>query len=298
MYHYVRESNASLPFFRYLSVDNFRQQLDYFATEYGFISKEQFAHYLDTGESQQGIILTFDDGLADHYNFVLPELTKRRLWGIFFIPTAPLATDRLLNVHRVHYLLGAFGTDSIYNKISNALRKPLESLIPSDIYTTQTSGWKEKAVKYLFNYQLSFSDADRLLSQIWIELGIDEHAIHRQYYLTKSHVLEMQAAGMSIAAHSHNHPLLSSLSYADSRMEISRSIRDIKQQFSSSSHPGFCYPYGGRASYTVEQKQFLKSEGVKYCFSVEDGDISSNSDTLALPRYDCNTFPYGNSRVG
>ena len=47
MYHYVREYDSRLPFFKFLDVKNFEKQLDYFNSEYGFVSKEEWVQVLN-----------------------------------------------------------------------------------------------------------------------------------------------------------------------------------------------------------------------------------------------------------
>ncbi|MCV3439800.1 hypothetical protein L8W50_02465 [Campylobacter lari] len=116
MYHYIRNSNKNFPYFRYLSVDNFKKQLDYFEKEFGFVDYEDFLELCDkssdykTFERVKGkILLTFDDGFIDHFKFVMPELLKRNTFGIFFIPTGVYQRKKALDVHRIHYLVGSYG---------------------------------------------------------------------------------------------------------------------------------------------------------------------------------------------
>src|SRR4029077_14110425 len=52
-------------------------------------------------------ILTFDDGLADHYEVVFPLLLERGLRGAFFPPARPLQDDCVLEVHKIHFILAA-----------------------------------------------------------------------------------------------------------------------------------------------------------------------------------------------
>lgn len=113
MYHYVRKSDEKFPFFRYLSVENFRKQLEYFEKKFGFVRYEDFIALkqdLSIFERMKGkILLSFDDGFKDHYDFVLPELLKRGLFGLFFISTGVYEKRKALDVHRIHYLLGKWG---------------------------------------------------------------------------------------------------------------------------------------------------------------------------------------------
>ena len=82
MYHYVREYDSRLPFFKFLDVKNFEKQLDYFTSEYGFVSKEEWVQVLNEkslGNTKGKILLTFDDAMSCHYDYVFSELKKRGL---------------------------------------------------------------------------------------------------------------------------------------------------------------------------------------------------------------------------
>jgi len=91
MYHYVRKHSKEFPYFKYLHIKDFKKQLDYFEQKFGFVKKDDFinAFNIKNNKMPQGVVLTFDDGLKDHYKYVLPELLKRNLWGIFYINYRP-----------------------------------------------------------------------------------------------------------------------------------------------------------------------------------------------------------------
>ena len=55
MYHYVRPAPEQLPHFRYLHVTDFAKQLDWFADQYGFVTREEFFASLETGRVPQGV---------------------------------------------------------------------------------------------------------------------------------------------------------------------------------------------------------------------------------------------------
>ena len=110
MYHYIRKKNEELPFFKFLNIQNFKKQLDYFDEKNSFMTKDEFYEVIiDKKYLNNKIILTFDDGLIDHYDYVLPELKKRNLWGMFFIPSGQYKKKELLHPHRIHFLLGKYG---------------------------------------------------------------------------------------------------------------------------------------------------------------------------------------------
>ncbi|WP_236103480.1 hypothetical protein [Campylobacter armoricus] len=113
MYHYIREKRLELPYFRYLHINNFKKQLNFFEKEFGFVSYDEFLYLKENplfcSKLKNKILLTFDDGLKDHYTYVFDELVKRKIFGIFFVPTRIFKQNKALDVHRVHYLLGKWG---------------------------------------------------------------------------------------------------------------------------------------------------------------------------------------------
>lgn len=113
MYHYVRKGAKDLPFFRYLDADNFKKQLDFFEAKFGFVNFDEFLRLKEEpeliNELKDKVLLSFDDGLKDHIDFVLPELLRRGIFGLFFIPTGVYERKKALDVHRIHYLLGMAG---------------------------------------------------------------------------------------------------------------------------------------------------------------------------------------------
>ena len=125
MYHYVRNEDKAFPHFKYLHFDNFRKQLDYFKKCFSLLNKEDFIDVIKNKNEildQNYIVLTFDDGLIDHYSFVYPELKKRNILGIFFVSTGIYETKEVLNVHKIHYLLGRIEPFAILESLKQILR--------------------------------------------------------------------------------------------------------------------------------------------------------------------------------
>ena len=129
MYHYVREYKPELPKFRFLDIQNFRKQLDYFDQKFGFVSRKEIGicNSKKLGAAEGKVVLTFDDSLSCHFDYVFPELKKRNLWGIFYIPTQPYIRSKMLDVHRVHLLCGAFDGPLLLNALYDFLEEDMIS---------------------------------------------------------------------------------------------------------------------------------------------------------------------------
>lgn len=306
MYHYIREGSAELPWFRYLHMDDYKKQLDLFQAEYNFITKQETLQSIRSKTpTQNAAILTFDDGLADHYE-AAKELYKRGLWGIFYVPTAPYHSNKLLDVHRVHMLIGKYGG----TQILAALREIMTDEMIQDgyiekfhavTYRRQDNDDATKTVKQLLNYYVSYDVKQALLDHIMEKLFPEEKALCKSYYLTTDEMTHMVEMGMIIGGHSVSHPVFSRLNYDQQKKEIVDCFNYLEQCLGALEMKTFCYPYGGDHSFNNDTLAILIHEKVDFTFSVEQRDITSDDLTYRmqyLPRYDCNQFPFGAASMG
>ena len=87
MFHYVRPKNRKpLPYLNVFSIKKFRKFLDINQKTGFFMDPQEFFKCLKnkTNIPSNSHLLTFDDGLSCHYNYVLPELMKRDIKALFF----------------------------------------------------------------------------------------------------------------------------------------------------------------------------------------------------------------------
>ncbi len=306
MYHYIRSGDADLPWFRYLHTDNFKKQLDLFQEQYYFISADEWKEVVKHRKIQQNAaILTFDDGLKDHYA-VAKELEERGLWGVFYIPTGFYERKKLLDVHRIHMLIGKYGGACILSE--------LEHLISEDIvqdkyidkfqnvtYKRQDNDEATKQVKQLLNYFISNEQKIIILDALMEKLFEDEARLCEEYYLTHQEIEEMHEMGMVIGAHSVSHPVLSKLERHEQEKEIIGSFNYLEEILGAFKMKTFCYPYGGDHSFNEDSLNILEEGNALFSFSVEQRDITQEdlrNRLQGLPRYDCNQFPYGKASIG
>ena len=102
---------------------------------------------------------------------------------------------------------------------------------------------------------------------------------------------------MITGSHTRSHQVLSKLTVEEAYEEIVSSIELVDTLVPSQLFRSFCYPYGGYLSFTAEIEQILTDLDVAFSFNVESRDIKSEDyyqRPHALPRFDCNEFPFGN----
>jgi peptidoglycan/xylan/chitin deacetylase (PgdA/CDA1 family) len=302
MYHYVRGETRRPPDYYYLDIDDFRKQLDYFENNVGLVNQDDFIAAI-TGQTDtvpSGVVLTFDDGLRDHYDVVFPELQKRNLWGIFYIPTGIYQNKQLLDVHRTHMLLAEVSGQTLLSEAQSIVE---EKMIPHenrDEYRTETyKAYSDteatKQVKRILNYFIADEYQTEVLDRLIKQVPYDPIDVS-EYYAKPAELREMHDAGMIIGGHTVTHPVLSKLSYEEQRDEIGESLEFLTTVLDESSVRTFCYPYGGTYTFNDDTISILKENGCQWCFKVESRDITQtdiNEHRQALPRYDCNEFPHG-----
>jgi peptidoglycan/xylan/chitin deacetylase (PgdA/CDA1 family) len=304
MYHYVRFPDRKYPYFKGLNLDDFKKQLDWFSDNGGFIGRDEFLDIFKNKNHQKHtskFILTFDDGLSDHYDFVYPELVKRGIFGIFFIPTLYLESKKILDVHRVHLLVGRHGGNKMMQELKKVytqdmLVKDHDSNSNTKTYVLPTSlDTNEIKFKKILNYLMSYEHRERILDTLFNSLM--EDVGYKDVYMSESEIRELHDSGMIIGSHSESHKLMSRLSFQEQNNEIKNSFATLDSIVNGLSVKIFCYPYGGPFSYNKDTVNILNHHDVLFSFDVNSQDISrkniSKGGRHQLPRYDTVEFPYG-----
>ena len=291
MYHYIRNKNKFFPYYNVLGKKNYVKQIKKFS-EVGLISS-----YDELFSNNNKYLATFDDGFKDHM-FAAEILKKHNGIGIFFIPTLPLVSNKILDVHKTHMIVGKIkGLDALNelekylnkNKIKNYYNQK-EKIKHADAYKNQHDEVYKKKFKKIMNYygdlKLKHQILDHLLKKFDINIK------PKDYYLNKKEIKYLSSLGMIIGSHSESHTLLSKLSYKKQFSEI-RDSKIFLEKIIKKKVDTFCYPYGGKVSYNRNTLNILKKLKFKLAYSVDYRDISFKdikNKPFELPRYDCNLF--------
>ena len=303
MYHYVRDiQNTVFPHLKALSIKGFKNQLKYFKKHYNFVGIEEIINSVeDPAESlpPNAIHLTFDDGYVDHYITVLPLLIENKVSASFYPSGLPLQEQKVLDVNKIHFLLGkGISTDIIISEIDNFIKrhKNYNAFISLDRYYNKLqldSRYDDK--KTIFVKRMLQRELPRMLRKEIVgylfrkHITKDETGFSESLYMSVENLKELESNNCSVGNHTYTHEWLDSLSPKLQKKEI----EDIDYVFKENrlkSHVGvISYPYG---AYNKDTISTVKNMHYKIGFTVEPKiALIEQNKILYLPRYDTNDFP-------
>jgi peptidoglycan/xylan/chitin deacetylase (PgdA/CDA1 family) len=246
MYHYVRDAKTTPPLgYRSLDVARFDAQLDAICRTRTPVGWSAVLAALRGEPALPGdaVVLTFDDGLADHHRHVLPRLAARGLQGVFFV-LARGPEDGLALGHRIHVLGGVMDGTSIRDEVRARLGPEEARAYLSLEADLRTAGLPDPDDPWKLPLQRELEiPAGRVLSELIEERLGPEADVARALYLDMQQVGDLAGAGMTIGGHGRDHPWLDWIGRGRARREVLESAA-----FLATVSPGpwpFAYPYGG-----------------------------------------------------
>lgn len=297
MYHYIRSSKDPYPKLKHIKLSNFKKQIDYLNKNYKIISMSE---YLELKEEKYKIpnntlILTFDDGLKDHYKNVFPYLKKRELTGVFFPCTQPFSEFKASNVHKTHYLIAKMGVKKLSDEVNNKLKTNYKELV--DDFYIHSNYKKENRYRWddnlTANLKTSLSTLPvqvkkSLLNSIFLKYFGDERKFCRNIYMNTEEIKEMIEEDMEFGSHTHSHPRLTSLSKNLQKHEIKKSIEIFRQKI------GYILKYISypNSEYNDDTISVLKKYGFICGLTTQPGINKDDTNLFELKRIDAVTLPY------
>ena len=291
MYHYIRNKDNLFPYYNFLKKKNYVNQIKKFS-KLGLINS-----YEELFIPSNKYLPTFDDGFKDHI-FAAEILKKHNAIGIFFIPTLPIKKKVILDVHKIHLILGRIKATEVIdvlekylikNKKKNFYNKK-EELKFKNAYVKHVDELNKIKFKKIMNYYGDIKLKNKILDYLLRKFEIN--ITSKDYYLNKKEIKHLASLGMLIGSHTESHTLLSRLSYKDQIKEL-RNSKIFLENIINKNIDIFCYPFGGKFSYNKTTLKVLKKLKYKLAYSVEYRDISLKDikqNPYELPRYDCNLF--------
>ena len=299
MYHYVRNIKKSkYPNIKGLEFSDFKKQIKFFLKNFKILNNDEFIKIIETNKlpKKKSILLTFDDGYADHWNFVFPYLNKNRISGNFYCPIDVIKNKKVLDVNKIHFILEKETNtrkilDHIFKYTKKYMNKSADNLYLTKINTYDEWDNKETVlIKRLLQTHLPYKIRNIIINKLFSSIVDESEAnFSKKLYMNKNNLIEMHKNKMTIGSHGVNHYWWKDLNYNRQLSEIEGSIDFFKKNKIYDSNFSVCYPYG---SYNKDSLKILKKLGVKYALTTKVGSINKKNiiKNYEYPRFDTNEF--------
>lgn len=238
---------------------DFAAQMDYVARHFNVVSMENVVDWLQNGRSlpPHPALITFDDGYRDNLTEALPILQQRQLPATIFLATHHIGTTNPFfwdlvaycfhhtsQSHATFPLLGeqSWADTTSRNAIMLTLLRQLKRLPDQDKWT---------AVRQI---------------PAALHVPIPDSAF-ANLHLTWDDVRQLQASNISMGAHTHTHPILTSCTDEQAQHEIQLSKQLIEEK---TGQPvlSFAYPNGQPYDYTPQHAAFVAAAGIPAAFTL------------------------------
>ncbi len=294
-YHYIRQDKIQDKFPRIMgnSIAEFHRHIKMLKKHYLIISLSEaygFSYKKDIlSNKQYGLLLTFDDGLSDHYAAagILAEL---KLKAVFFIPTCIITEGLPANPTIIHYCLAGLGITKFLSAYNNALEEyGLETgKFNIKFKKGHDDPWKViNRIKRMFIYRFTSGDSRKILLHIFKHLFLKHYpdALNTMHLKTVQ-VEDILKMGHSIGVHSHSHISIaaSNLTKNDFYQEVIMPKRRLENVFKAKVD-AMSYPFGGKKDCLTCGHLISMTNEYKLAFTVEEKVNTHDTSPFELGRY-------------
>ena len=292
MYHYVRDySSDKHQNMIGMDVKEFEDQIKDLKSYGSIISLGEFDSLAFNNGNH--FLLTFDDGLIDSYDYILPILRSYNITGVFNIISKAVMEPFVPTSHKIHFLMGHLTFEVFQEKIISAYSRIIGGNIWEcyDEKKAKTAyRWDDMYVKR-FKWTLNFGILEEYRKKIVDSVFLDyfsEEDVSNNLFLNKDQIEEIYNEGNYIGGHTHSHTNLGTLSENEQENEI-RKCDNFISSYSRGGIKAFSYPFGKENNFNFMSINILKKYGYSHAFSniqPKSKDEKFNENVYAIKRID------------
>lgn len=275
IFQYHRVNDDRDPFLYGLPVSTFRAHMRYLTANFPLLTLDQIATGEFSDRHPYYVAVTFDDGYRDNFVCAFPILKELGIPASIFLVSGHIESGQMpwYDLVRLAFKLTTRASFSLEHAggPSGAFKSALDRLCGME----NTLLWLRR---------MREPDRRAAIPRLFGELGVPSDLSLPNQMLRWDDIRQMSKQGISFGAHTVTHPVLSNVSVAQLREEISESKRAIEQRLQ---RPvlHFAYPFGHYPDFGPQAKQFVRTAGYKTAVTAEWGVNEPGSDLFELRRF-------------
>ncbi|NUN07811.1 MAG: polysaccharide deacetylase family protein [Ignavibacteriaceae bacterium] len=300
-YHYIRE-RFNFPYNGIVGINptQFSDQLDKLSKIGEFISQADLITLIDKNENIDSvkIMITFDDGLREQYDYAFPILVRKGIPAVFFINTVNYVENEVSDVHKIHLLRSYVSASDILKATKNYfqisenrdLLSEEDSRVASNHYRYDTES--NAKLKYFLNFKLDIKTASSLVDNLFELYNSSISEDINSLYFNNDIILKLDRYGL-LGCHCHRHLPVAKLKANEIYEEFSKP-QNFASELGIKQFRSISYPYGSKESLSREIFDAVSANGYIFGFSMERAvNVSLKHNPLSLARFACNDVPGG-----
>ena len=250
----------------------FNSQMRLVAEKYHPVSAEDVLNAIK-GEQPlppNSVLVTVDDGYRDFSEVIFPITSQYGIKPVLFIPTAYVGR-------------GPFWWEKLFTAVSNYPGPEIST--PLGSFSIRTRAEKKQATRHLTQEvkKLPFEQGMQIVDALYHDFS-PRNSDDTRSILTWDELRVLARSGVTVAAHTHTHALLSRIPIELASQEIRTSQETIHRELGQSL-PIFAYPNGKPEDFTAEHVDLLRDLGFIFAVTTVEGSASlSNERLLCFPR--------------
>ncbi|WP_181369009.1 polysaccharide deacetylase family protein [Flavobacterium pallidum] len=241
------------------------------------------------------ILITFDDGLKEQYQFAVPILKSLQLQALFFINSINHIEKKISQVHKIHLLRSVVSSKELYADLVAFAKIDLADSDKEKAQHFYRFDDKSSAeVKYLLNVILPTAVQKEFID-LKFRQEFDENQVLENLYMSEDEIKSLAKNGQ-IGSHTHSHIPLGIQPEEIMYSELHTSKNYLEQLCQVPLH-SVSYPYGSGNAVSEKVAAIAKETGYKLGFTTLPGNNTSGSNPLLLNRFDTNDLPGGKNEI-
>jgi peptidoglycan/xylan/chitin deacetylase (PgdA/CDA1 family) len=268
----------------FLKLKTFENHLMFYKKYFNVVSLDDYYEQKLSNDCFN-VCLTFDDGFANNYKYVLPLLEKYQVPATFFI-TAIRAAGYDILWNDFLGIVSKYGPSNLVYKHKTYHKNDFDKYISikdgkSLVEKLRCGGFREKEeIMNLLQHVVSFK-SKKIDEDYWLQM-------------TTKQIRKLAASPYaSIGAHGYYHNDLANIKISDAAEELILS-KQYLENLARKKVKSFAFPYG---SYTPEVIEAAKGAGYRQLLAMDFNNSADHNDPAMRERFTVNPFISTNNQM-